>query len=69
MDSDEQSVVNTGGSVWTVTSSQLRIQGVLYGQRRAVSCEYRRFCMDSDEQSVVNTGGSVWTVTSSQLRI
>jgi hypothetical protein len=32
MDSDEQSVANTGGSVWTVTSSQLRIQEVLYGQ-------------------------------------
>jgi hypothetical protein len=32
MDSDEQSVANTGGSVRTVTSSQLRIQEVLYGQ-------------------------------------
>jgi hypothetical protein len=27
-----KSLVNTGGSVWTVTSSQLRIQEVLYGR-------------------------------------
>jgi hypothetical protein len=32
MDSDEQSVANTGGSVWTVMSSLLQIQEVLYGQ-------------------------------------
>jgi hypothetical protein len=32
MDSDKQSVANTGGSIWTVTSSQLRIQEVLCGQ-------------------------------------
>jgi hypothetical protein len=32
VDSDEQSVANTGGSVWTVMSSLLRIQEVLYGQ-------------------------------------
>jgi hypothetical protein len=32
VDSDEQSVANTGGCVWTVTSSQLRIQEVLCGQ-------------------------------------
>jgi hypothetical protein len=32
MDGDEQSVANTRGSVWTVTSSQMRIQEVLCGQ-------------------------------------
>jgi hypothetical protein len=32
MDSDEQSVANIGGSVWTVTNSLLRIQKVLYGE-------------------------------------
>jgi hypothetical protein len=30
--SDEQSIVNTGGSVWMVMSSQLQIQEVLYGR-------------------------------------
>jgi hypothetical protein len=32
MDGDKQSVANTGGSVWTVMSSQLRIQEVVYGR-------------------------------------